>query len=165
MPRTKSTAKNSVTAQIKAHQDVKAELEWPTVVAKPSDATQREIAEAFFVAGSHERSKDTWSTWQIQQLASLAVMQSLLEVNMRQLDLEGTIVMGGKSGTTSVQNPLVGICQNLRCLINQTAPKIGLVMSNEEKRTTRSKSEPEKKARGFKANDPDGLLAGVTSLL
>lgn len=149
MSNRRSPPASTSTGKVLAMAGAQKEHAWPSkVVAKPKSPLQRDIAEQSFQAILHKRAHETWSDWDLQEAARMAVSISLYEINMRILDEEGPITnTGGKDGTKPVRNVRIDVCISLKSLVITGTNKLGLNPSQTERRTNGSKAAAEQSAR------------------
>ena len=160
---TKRASKNTVSSLVIAHQAAETIIPWPSSVQKPLEPEKRKISETVFIALLREKPTDSWTDYQILVCSQMAKVMAALEMENRQLDIEGNLISSftSKGREILVRNPRLDVVQSLQANLNQGISKIGCVPDATQKRTGASRAKSERAVRETKkrTDDSDGLLA------
>ncbi len=132
----------STLQQRKSVQNANALHDWPKTAGECSEQTWQVYANNQSV-----RAYDDWQPSDLFELARLSRMQVDAVDLQDQLDDEGYIVMGGKNGTTKVENPLSRALGTLNSNINALARRLGMTdASQNDKRSRGNRAQQEREA-------------------
>lgn len=130
---------------LKVAQDADKLHPWPTEISLgPSEVA----AVSVFHKLQGQRAYADWSEYEVLDLARLAAMLLHYNEEWRKYIAEGSIIMGGKAGRTSIQNPRSRVCHDLGSAINSLSRRLNLNgLSTSEKRSMSKRTEVEREMR------------------
>ena len=117
---TRSTAR-----QIASAQNATKYHDWPPEVGGYDDQSW-----AIFVKFQCFRAYDDWNDADLFELARVAKLQAMAVEEMESLESEGLIIMGGKAGTTRVENPRNRAINTINGTITAMMRRLGITSSN-----------------------------------
>lgn len=124
---------DSIAGQMAAFREAAAAggIDWPDTVPRLPDATDQAAADVIFAEILRARPASEWRKWpyDLAQAARLASTTAEIDKIRLQLNKEGMVCLGGKSGTTTVVNPLVSVQSSLVAIANQLSRSLHLTLS------------------------------------
>ena len=156
---------DGLAGQMAAFQEAAAasEITWPRTVPRLPDADDQAAADLVFSEILRARPASEWKKWpfDLAQAARLASTTAEIDKIRLQLNREGMVCLGGKSGTTVVVNPLVSIQSSLVAIANQLSRSLHLTLSVKGVEAAQNRTAAAAGAATvLAASDDDDLLAG-----
>ena len=130
----RKAAANSLEQQLKAAQVASsgAYHDWPEQIAiGPAGMLALEI----YRAGQQSRAHEDWTPLDLVELARVSKIIVMVDREQQFYEQEGTLIAGGRSGTTMVENPRGRAISTMNGQINGTLRSLGITsMSVAQKR-------------------------------
>ncbi len=92
---------------------------------------------SIYVANQDYRAYDDWTASDLIELARMSRLQAIAVDLQNQLDDEGFVIMGGKSGRTPIENPAGRALSTVNGSINSIARRLGMTSASRGDRASR----------------------------
>ena len=145
-------------------QDAEKLHAWPPEVSLGPDISALNLYQKAQLQRSHRK----WPPLDLIELARVCKMICLVDIEFERYVQEGVIVLGGKYGTTKVENPRGRAISTLNSTITAVLRRLGIAaMSVNDKRSTADEAEAEREMRekADGAQSTSGRSAEDVSLL
>ena len=112
------------------------------------------------------RSFDDWNDAELFELARVSRLQAMAVEEMNELETEGLIVYGGKTGMVPMENPRNRAIGSLNSTITSTLRRLGITASNSggDREAKAKRGQQERNARGVITQGGENERSG-TSLM
>ncbi len=148
----KPTNRTSRNQQVKHAQNAGKVHAWPDE-AGPANQRAYEI----YLMNQAARPYDDWTRHDLFELARMSRAQDMAVDLQDQLDDEGYIVLGGKHGTTPIENPAGRSLATLNGTINAIARRLGMTTVKPDPRTAQTAARDAEAARRTHGPSEDDL--------